>query len=115
MSARKYRDKIRFEVRSGATDSKYGRPAGDAWVPLRETWAEVQDVMPSKLLADETVNGLRKARVMSRVRIRYQLGLSSDMRIVEISGQRRTMTIISGPAALGGRRELEFLVEQFSS
>lgn len=115
MSALRYRDRIRIErqVRPGdPMDPEYGS-AAPAWVLLAEVWAEVQDVLPSR--ADSSVNGIRMVSDTARVRIRYRSDVTSEMRIVEKTGRQRTLGIIAGPAALGGMRELEFMVEKFSS
>lgn len=114
MSALKYKDRIRIEAPGAGSDLDYGTPINaGAWIPLAEVWAEVQDVMPSR--SEEVKAGLRLANDTARVRIRYLDGITSDMRIVELTGPKRTLSIIGGPAALGGRRELEFMVERFSS
>jgi len=114
MSALKYKDRIRIErlvVAGDPMDPDYGTVA-PSWELLAEVWAEVQDVMPSR--AEETKQGIRLAIDSARVRIRYRGDVTPDMRIVEKNGRKRTLGIIAGPAALGGMRELEFMVERKS-
>lgn len=116
MSALKYKDRIRIEqlapVPGDPTDPDYG--AGpNTWRTFVEVWAEIQDLLPSH--AEETQSALRLAADRARVRIRYRAGISADMRIVEKSGRQRVLGIVAGPAAVAGMRELEFMVERFSS
>lgn len=115
MSALKYRSRIRIEklaVPGDPMDPEYSAGAPE-WVLVTEASAEVQDVMPSR--AERSQSGIRLASDSARVRMRYRADITSDMRIVELSGRRRTLSIVSGPAALGGMRELEFMVEKYSS
>lgn len=116
MSALKFKDRIRIEhlapPAGDPSDPDYG--AGlDNWQTFAEAWAEIQDVLPSR--AEETSGGLRLAADAARVRMRYRAGITADMRIVEKAGRQRVLGIISGPAAVAGMRELEFMVERFSS
>ena len=112
MSAFKFNKRIRFE-RSGGTDPEYGTQNQDGWVPFCERWAEVQDVTPSK--SEAVTNGLRVARDATRVRIRYRADITADMRIVELSGRKRILQIVGGPAEIAGGREIEILAEAYSS
>jgi SPP1 family predicted phage head-tail adaptor len=110
MSAQKYNQRISIE-KPGARDPDYNTPTDD-WVPVVEVWAKVEDAKPGK--TDATQKGIRLARDAATVWIRYREDITSDMRIVELSGRRRTLTITGGPASIGGARELEFTVEKFS-
>lgn len=115
MSALKYKDRIQIEqlvVPGDPLDPAYGSGAPE-WVLVVEVWAEVHDILPSR--AEQVKNGIQLASDSARVRIRYRDGITSAMRIVEKNGRKRKLSIIAGPAALGGMRELEFMVERFSS
>lgn len=116
MSALKYNSRIRIErlapPAGDPTDPEYGAAAPE-WTLLAEVWAEVQDVMPSR--SEQVANGVALAADSARVRIRYRADVTPDMRIVEKNNRRRTLLISAGPAAIGGMRELEFMVERFSS
>lgn len=112
MSALKFKDRIRIEAPGSDVDPDYGTPI-ESWVEVATVWAEIQDIMPSK--SEATANGIRLATDSARVRIRHRDGITSDMRIVELTGSQRTLSIIGGPAAIFGRRELEMQVERFSS
>ena len=113
MSALKYKDRIRIERPGAAVDADYGTKLPSSWIPVVEVWAEIVDVMPSK--SEAVNNGLRLAANSARVRIRYRPEITSVMRIVELSGTKRTLQIVAGPAVITGRTELEFMVEEFSS
>lgn len=110
MNARDFTKRIRIE-KPGARDPNYGTPT-DAWIPVIEVGAKVEDAKPGK--TDATQQGLRLARDAATVWIRYRDGITSDMRIVELGGRRRTLSITGGPASIGGGRYLEFTVEKFS-
>lgn len=115
MNARKYRDRIRFEVLAAGRDPEYGTPLPAAWTPLPggEVWAEIKDVMPSKGESED--EGLQLVRGATRVRIRYREDITAAMRIVELTGRKRALSIITEPAALFNNSELEFMAERFSS
>lgn len=110
MSALKYKHRVRIEA-PGARDPEYGTPT-DQWALVAEVWAKVEDAKPGD--TDETKEGLRLAHDSATVWIRYREGITSDMRIVELSGRKRVLSITGGPSAIGGGRELEFTVERFS-
>lgn len=116
MSATKFKDRIRIEALTAAAadDPEYG-PQPGGWTPIAdgEVWAEVWDTLPSR--SESTADGIRLAADTVRVRIRYRADVTAAMRFVELTGMQRTLQIIAGPAALYGRRELEFIVERFSS
>lgn len=111
MNARDFNKRIRFEA-PGLPDPDYGTPT-DAWVSVIELGAKVEDTKPGK--TDATQAGLRLAHDSATVWIRCRDGITSDMRIVELSGRRRTLSITGGPASIGGGRYLEFTVEKFSA
>lgn len=113
MSALKYNSRIRIERKTGSRDPVYNTPLPDGWELFAEVWAEVQDVMPSR--SEAVKNGLKLATDSARVRMRYLTGVTSDMRIVEKNNRKRVLKIVGGPAAITGMRELEMLVEGYSS
>ena len=75
--------------------------------------AQVQDVLPSR--SESVRQGLELARNQTRVRIRYRSGIDSSMRIVLLGETETIYQIIGGPAELGRREALEFVVEKFST
>ena len=110
MNALEYNMRIRIE-KSGSRDPDYNTPTA-SWEFFAEVWAKVEDTKPSK--TDATQQGLRLARDAATVWIRRLNGVTSDMRIVELSDRRRTLSITGGPAMINGGTYLEFTVEKFS-
>ncbi|MYM37258.1 phage head closure protein [Duganella sp. FT94W] len=110
MSALKYNQRIRIE-KPGGRDPRYGA-ATKEWLPVIEVWAKVEDTKPKN--TDATQGGLRLARDAATVWVRYREGITSDMRVVELDGRRRVLSITGGPSAVNGYRDLEFTVERYS-
>lgn len=81
------------------------------WSPVDEVWAEVQDVLPSRG-ERLSASGINLAARPARVRMRYRDDITSDMRFVMGA---RVMQIISGPAEIGFREAVEFMVEDYST
>jgi len=113
MTSNKFRDRIRLESPGAGRDPVYGRPLLASWVPFQEVWAEIQDIAPSKSESNE--GSIRLAKDSTRIRIRHLPGVLPTMRVVEVTGAMRTLTIIGGPAAIFGGREIEVVAERFSS
>lgn len=102
----KLKDRIAIE-RPVADDSLTGAGLQN-WEPVAEVWAEVQDMLPSR--GEKLANGINLATRPARVRIRYRTDVTPDMRFV-MGG--RVMQIVAGPAELGNRDGLEFMVEDY--
>jgi SPP1 family predicted phage head-tail adaptor len=104
--------KLRYLIRVEqpvADDTLDGAGSGN-WQFLADVWAEVQDMLPSH--GERLADGINVASRPARVRIRYRTDITSNMRFVMGS---RIMQIVAGPAELGWREELEFMVEDYSS
>lgn len=99
--------RIRIE-RPVADDSFDGAGSG-TWQPVAEVWANVQDMLPSR--GERLADGINVAARPARVRIRHRTDVTSAMRFV--MGDR-IMQVVSGPAELGFREALEFMVEEYS-
>lgn len=84
--------------------------AGQAkWELVAEVWASVQDALPSR--AERLAEGMTMTAHPARVRMLYLDGITTAMRFVEGD---RIMQIVSGPAVLGRREGMEFMVEDYS-
>ena len=101
--------RIRIERKLVTCDPKYGTEEV-RWVEFACVWAEVKDILPSK--AERLADSIQIGRRPARVRIRHLPGLSADMRVII---DTRVHQIISGPATLGRREAMEFMVEEHSS
>jgi SPP1 family predicted phage head-tail adaptor len=87
------------------------------------TWAAItngsriaanwQDELPSR--SESVKNGIRIASQQARVRIRHRTDITSAMRVTLHGTTDRTYQIIGGPAEVNGRRQVEMMVELYSS
>jgi head-tail adaptor len=114
--AKRLKHRIRFEKLGpppgDPTDPRYD-PGADTWNLAFLAWAEVLDVVPSR--SEAVKNGLRLAKDSARVRLRVRKDVTAEMRIVELYGARRTLSIVGGPAVIEAGRVIELLVEGYSS
>ncbi|WP_260597818.1 head-tail adaptor protein [Sphingomonas endolithica] len=92
-----------------ADDSLDGAGSG-SWQLLRMTWASVQDMLPSK--GERIADGINVHSRPARVRMYFRPDVTSEMRFV--LGDR-IMQIVAGPAELGWREGMEFMVEDYTS
>jgi head-tail adaptor len=106
--ASRYNRRLIIE-RPVADDSLDGAGSGE-WQKVSGAWAEVQDVLPSR--SESLADGINIAKRPARVRMRYRADVDASMRFVMGT---RVMQIISGPAELGVREEVEFMVEDYTS
>jgi head-tail adaptor len=114
MQAGKMRHRITIQTNTPTQDA-YGTAIaswstfnGAARIP-----AEVEDALPSK--AESTTDALRIATRPARLRIRFRPGVTSAMRILIHGASDRTCRIVAGPAELGRREGLEFMIEEYST
>jgi len=97
-------------------DPTYGRkPAASApWPAVAENiWVEVQDVLPSR--AESTTNGVKRAAKQARLRLRKQIAIAADMRVVLHGRGDRVMQVIAGPALLDDRTHNECMLEEIGN
>jgi head-tail adaptor len=93
--------------------------AGSAeWEALpdgEQVWASVHDMLPSR--GEKIASGINVAARPARVRMDYRDDVTAAMRFVDITDgvDGRVMQIISGPAKIGRREGVEFMVEDYSS
>ena len=98
--------RIRFE--RPVVNTRFDGAGSGTWEPVATGWANVQDALPSR--AEKLGDGINLAARPARVRMRFRTGIKPNMRFV--MGDR-IMQIISGPAELGRREALEFMVEEY--
>lgn len=120
MEAGRLNRRIRIE-RPVSNDSFTGA-GGGSWALVAEVWAEVQDMLPSR--GERLADGINIATRPARIRIRWREGVTPAMRFVmgaTVAGEdvnyssARIMQVVAGPAELGRREGLEFMVEDYSS
>lgn len=93
----------------------YGRvPAGASWSTVAANiWVEVQDTLPSR--SESTSNGVKKATKQARLRLRKQIPIAADMRVVLHGRGDRVMEVISRPALLDDKTHVECMLEEVGS
>lgn len=95
------------------TKDAYGRKAANtaAWEDVAvNIWCNVQDVLPSR--AEKSENGARTASKQSRFRVRRQIMIAADMRVVLHGRGGKVMQVIAGPALLDDRDHVECMIEE---
>ena len=99
----------RLRVERKVADDSFDGAGAEVWAPVRKVWAEVQDVLPSR--GERQDGGFTTVTGRSRVRMDYRTDITADIRFI---GRGRTMQIVSGPAELGNRDGIEFMVEDYN-
>lgn len=108
--------RITIQRQAVLDDPVYGpQPGGpDDWEDVfSRVPAQVQDDLPSK--SESVQNGLRLANRPARVRMRYQRGITSDMRVVVHNEVDDIYQISSEPAEIGRREMIEFTIVEYTS
>ena len=100
----------RLRIERPVSNTSIDGAGSGVWERVADCWANVQDVLPSR--AERLDGGISIANRPARVRMRYRTDVDASMRFV-VEG--RLLQIISGPAEVGFREEVEFMVETFSS
>lgn len=101
-------DKLVRIERPVADDSLDGAGSG-SWTLVDEVWMNVQDVLPSR--GERLNEGINIATRPARVRMRYRTDITTGMRFVHGA---RVMQIVAGPAEIGRREQIEYMVEDYS-
>lgn len=117
MPASAYNKLVRVE-RPILDDAADGAGSG-SWAALGDLRAQIRDLLPSR--SEDQSGGFATSTRPARVRMRYRTDIESDMRFVllrhddgEWVPTDRIMEIVSGPAELGRRDGIEFMVEDYS-
>ncbi len=102
-----------------ADDSFDGAGSG-SWQPVGLEWVGIVDALPSR--SEQLAEGISITSRPARVRMRFRDGVTTAMRLVLLRWDgtawvpaARIMQIVSGPAVLGRREGLEFMVEDYSA
>lgn len=74
-----------------------------------EVWIGIRDVPPSR--GEKLASGINMTTRPARIRMRWREDITADMRFV-VDG-RGPLNIIAGPATLGRRQWMEFMVEEY--
>jgi head-tail adaptor len=100
----------RIRIERQKPDTSTDGAGSGTWELVDEVPANIQDALPSR--TERLTDGINISARPARVRMRWRPDLTSAMRFVEGD---RIMQIISGPAELGRRDGLEFMVEDYTS
>ena len=110
----------RIRIERPVADEAFDGAGSGGWDLVVEVAAEVLDALPSR--GERLADGLNVATRPARVRMRHREGIGPEMRFVlgakvvddevDYSGAR-IMQIVAGPAELGRREGLEFMVEDY--
>lgn len=112
----------RIRIERPISDEALDGAGSGSWEKVIDVWANVQDAMPSR--GERLTAGINASARPSRIRIRYRQGITPDMRFLigcmvkNEAGEKvwrtdRIVQIVSGPAELGRRDSLEFMVEEY--
>lgn len=77
------------------------------------TACQIQDILPSR--AEGVRLQMEMSRNPSRCRMRWRDGITSAMRFREPARGNQIYQIISGPAEIGRREWVEFIIEKYST
>lgn len=94
----------------------YGRKVSNAgaWLDVAvNVWCEVQDVLPSR--GEQSENGVKTASKQARFRLRKQILIAADMRVVLHGRGGKIMQVIAGPALLDDKTHVECMLEEVGS
>lgn len=104
----------RIQIERPVADAALDAAGSGSWAPLgRPVAASVVDILPSR--AERLADGINVASRPARVRMRFRTDVTSAMRFVMTKPIPRVLQIIAGPAELGVREEIEFMVEDYST
>ena len=104
----------RIQIERPVADTTFDGAGSGAWEPVGgPIAASVVDTLPSR--SEKLADGINIATRPARVRMRFRTDLDASMRFVMTKPFLRVMQIIAGPAEVGVREEVEFMVEDYSS
>lgn len=105
--------RCRFE-RPITTHDAYGAPES-TWQVFGTYWCNLTDVLPYR---EETIrNGIQSVKQRVRLRVRYApmaLTITPDFRVIIMRQTETIYSIIGGPAEVGDRDGIEFMLEESS-
>jgi head-tail adaptor len=99
----------RVLIQRPVSDESFDGAGSGQWLDVDTVWANVQDALPSR--GEQLADGINVASRPARVRMRFRVDVTPSMRFVIAD---RIMQIIAGPAELGRRDGLEFMVEEYT-
>ena len=113
MKALQLKHRCLIERKSVTQDASFGTEV-ITWTTVDTVWCDVQDVLPSRSF-ESNRNGLAVAANLTRVRMRYRTDLDASMRFTLYRPDAIINQVVNGPAELGDKEGIEFVVERFST
>jgi SPP1 family predicted phage head-tail adaptor len=105
-------ERATIEQRVTARDLDYGTEI-EAWEPVASNvWVEAQDALPSR--AEKVQDGRKVATSSTRLRIRRQIPIAPEMRVILHGKGDRIMQVIAGPAQMDDKTHVECMLEGYS-
>lgn len=105
-------ERASIQQRVPGRDPEYGTEV-DTWVTVAERiWCEAQDVLPSR--AEKIENGRKVATSSTRFRIRCQIPIAPEMRVILHGKGNRVMQVIAGPAQMNDKTHVECMLEGYN-
>lgn len=104
--------RCRIEYKSVTQDAIYGTDVV-TWTLLGPRWSSLQDALPSR--AEKVSQGQEVSVNPTRLRLRYCTDIDSSMRVIVNRPEPIVYQIISGPAILGDKDGVEFMIERVST
>lgn len=97
-----------IQYKSVETDPDYGTEIIH-WIRKAFVWCEKMDMLPSR--SEAVRSGLDVNTNQARIRIKWRDDIDTTMRMLIEGG---TYQIVSGPAEIGHKDKMEFVVERYS-
>lgn len=104
--------RCRIEYKLVTRDATYGTEVV-TWTTLATRWCSINDMLPRHGEALRTDLAFNINR--SRIRMRHCTDVNSSMRFAISRPTEAIYQIVSGPAEIGNKAGVEFIVEQVSS
>lgn len=106
-------ERATIQRRAVGRDPDYGTQV-EAWVTVADRiWCEAQDVLPSR--AEKVESGRQVATSQTRFRIRRQIAIGPEMRVILHGKGDRVMQVIAGPAQMDDKTHVECMLEGYGN
>jgi head-tail adaptor len=98
-----------IRIERPVADASFKGAGSGSWALVEDgVWAGIRDMLPSR--GEKLAEGINVSTRPARVRMRYREDVTPDMRFVFGA---RVMQITAGPAEIGTRDGVEFMVEEY--
>jgi SPP1 family predicted phage head-tail adaptor len=105
-------DRCRIESRT-VTEASTLQTDIDTWSVVAVRWCALQDVLPSR--SESVRENVEVSQSPTRLRMRYCTDVTNGMRVIVNRPAPKIYQIVSGPAILGNKDGVEFMLELVST